>query len=201
VGPEKINAPWVAAFLQCTNNSHGHRSSPEVANSKSKIACDSDGGSYKFLTAAGRPSYSVEPGRSAGLSPTGGVVDMRPGSAATRPWVLTFESWKLSGRQSRRRGYRQARGERSGARGRGTPDRRLARAPGPGECPLLFAPTIGAALASRHHFLWVYAAPRGISTCARPRRDPCQVRDRAQSADVPRAYRRRRFRVIEGGRG
>jgi hypothetical protein len=26
----------------------------------------------------------------------------------------------------------------------------------PGAWPLLFAPTIGAALAARHHFLWVY---------------------------------------------
>lgn len=36
--------------------------------------------------------------------------------------------------------------------------------------PLLFAPTIGAALAARHHFLWPFVrpvAPLGTLTCAR----------------------------------
>jgi hypothetical protein len=38
----------------------------------------------------------------------------------------------------------------------GTPDHRSWNERHARRMPLLFAPTIGAALASRHHFLWVY---------------------------------------------
>jgi hypothetical protein len=59
-----------------------------------------------------------------------GVVDMRPGSAPIRPWVLTAESWKMRGRLKQTlEGCRQARGSRSGDRGGGMPDLRLERAP------------------------------------------------------------------------
>ncbi len=45
--------------------------------------------------------------------------------------------------------------------------------------PLLFAPTIGAALASRHHFLWVYC-----SACRTTRDIDLRTLDRHRDAAV-----------------
>jgi hypothetical protein len=45
--------------------------------------------------------------------------------------------------------------------------------------PLLFAPTIGAALAARHHFLWVYCP-----ACRTARDIDLRTRDRHRNAAV-----------------
>jgi hypothetical protein len=50
--------------------------------------------------------------------------------------------------------------------------------------PLLFVPTIGAALASRHHFLWVYCP-----ACRTTRDIDLRTLDRHCDAAVPTAWR------------